>query len=74
MVTDRWQKWTDLEVSEAAWRMYDVSFVIVGHNCHPKETLKELAEQCSEFLVHGVDVEGLQSGIEESQRIGQTGG
>jgi len=45
VVTDRWQKWTDLEVSE--------------------ETLKELAEQCSEFLVHGVDVEGLQSGIEE---------
>ncbi|CAE7458477.1 HISN3 [Symbiodinium pilosum] len=45
VVTDRWQKWTDLEVTE--------------------ETLRELAEHCSEFLVHGVDVEGLQSGIEE---------
>ncbi|CAE7466892.1 HISN3 [Symbiodinium natans] len=45
VVTDRWQKWTDLEVSE--------------------ETLKDLAEHCSEFLIHGVDVEGLQSGIEE---------
>jgi len=45
VVTDRWQKWTDLEVT--------------------KETLKELSEHCDEFLVHGVDVEGLQSGIEE---------
>lgn len=45
VVTDRWQKWTDLEVNA--------------------DTLKELAESCSEFLVHGVDVEGLQSGIEE---------
>lgn len=45
VVTDRWQKWTDLEVSEA--------------------TLRELSESCDEFLVHGVDVEGLQSGIEE---------
>lgn len=45
VVTDRWQKWTDLEVNEA--------------------TLKELAQHCDEFLVHGVDVEGLQSGIEE---------
>lgn len=45
VVTDRWQKWTDLEVCE--------------------DTLKELAGHCDEFLVHGVDVEGLQSGIEE---------
>ena len=27
-----------------------------------------MAEHCSEFLVHGVDVEGLQSGIEELRR------
>mmetsp|Transcript_43841 Transcript_43841/g.124115 ORF Transcript_43841/g.124115 Transcript_43841/m.124115 type:complete len:267 (+) Transcript_43841:61-861(+) len=45
VVTDRWQKWTDLEVCPA--------------------TLAELAAHCDEFLVHGVDVEGLQSGIEE---------
>jgi len=45
VVTDRWQKWTDLEVSAA--------------------TLAELAQFCDEFLVHGVDVEGLQGGIEE---------
>merc|ERR1719210_2523272 len=45
VVTDRWQKWTDLQVCEA--------------------TLAELAAHCDEFLVHGVDVEGLQSGIEE---------
>jgi len=45
VVTDRWQKWTELEVNE--------------------ETLRDLAAHCAEFLVHGVDVEGLQSGIEE---------
>jgi len=45
VVTDRWQKWTDLEVSAS--------------------TLAELAVHCNEFLVHGVDVEGLQGGIEE---------
>lgn len=45
VVTDRWQKWTDLEVTA--------------------RTLEELSEHCSEFLVHGVDVEGLQGGIEE---------
>ncbi|CAJ1403675.1 unnamed protein product [Effrenium voratum] len=45
VVTNKWQKWTDLEVSE--------------------ENLKELSQYCDEFLVHGVDVEGLQSGIEE---------
>lgn len=45
VVTDRWQKWTELEVCA--------------------ETLRELAQHCDEFLVHGVDVEGLQSGIEE---------
>ena len=29
------------------------------------ETLKDLAQHCVEFLVHAVDVEGKQSGIEE---------
>jgi len=45
VVTDRWQKFTDLEVNG--------------------ETLSRLAEYCAEFLVHGVDVEGLQCGIME---------
>ena len=44
VVTDRWQKFTTLEVNEA--------------------TLRELAAHCVEFLVHAVDVEGKQSGIE----------
>ncbi|KAL1516023.1 hypothetical protein AB1Y20_002636 [Prymnesium parvum] len=44
VVTDRWQKFTDLELSEA--------------------TLAKLALVCAEFLVHAVDVEGKQSGIE----------
>ncbi len=31
-----------------------------------QETLKELSKHCDEFLVHGVDVEGKMSGIEET--------
>merc|ERR1712187_94177 len=31
-----------------------------------EKTLSELASHCDEFLVHGVDVEGLQGGIEEA--------
>ncbi len=45
IVTDRWQKMTDVKVCE--------------------ETLDKLSEKCDEFLVHAVDVEGKQSGIEE---------
>ncbi len=45
VVTDRWQKFTSLELSAA--------------------TLSALAQHCSEFLVHAVDVEGKQSGIEQ---------
>ena len=45
VVTDRWQKYTDLVVNE--------------------QTLSELATCCDEFLVHGVDVEGKRTGIEE---------
>ena len=44
VVTDRWQKYTDLALSA--------------------ETLTQLAAHCSEFLVHAVDVEGKQSGVE----------
>ncbi len=44
VVTDRWQKFTELRVDEA--------------------TLATLAASCDEFLVHGVDVEGLRMGIE----------
>lgn len=44
VVTDRWQKFSDLEISEA--------------------TLGQLAKTCSEFLVHGVDVEGKKLGID----------
>ncbi len=45
IVTDRWQKMTDVKVCE--------------------ETLDRLSKSCDEFLVHAVDVEGKQSGIEE---------
>ena len=45
IVTDRWQKFTDMEVNE--------------------QTLQFLADYCSEFLIHAVDVEGLQSGIDK---------
>lgn len=33
--------------------------------CVTPETLAQLGDQCDEFLVHGVDVEGQQAGIEE---------
>lgn len=44
VVTDRWQKFTDTEVTE--------------------ELLNTLSYYCSEFLIHGVDVEGQASGID----------
>ncbi len=44
IVTDRWQKFTSMEVNE--------------------KTIRELAIHCDEFLVHGVDVEGRQQGIQ----------
>ena len=45
VVTDRWQRFSSLALSEAA--------------------LARLAESCDEFLVHGVDVEGMQLGIDD---------
>ena len=33
--------------------------------CVTPETLAQLGSQCDEFLIHGVDVEGQQAGIEE---------
>ena len=45
VVTDRWQKWSELALTEAS--------------------LAALAENCDEFLVHGVDVEGMQLGIDD---------
>jgi phosphoribosylformimino-5-aminoimidazole carboxamide ribotide isomerase len=46
VVTDRWQRFTSLEVDEAV--------------CH------DLAQSCSEFLIHAVDVEGKCEGIDEA--------
>ena len=45
VVTDRWQKWTDVVVDASS--------------------LARLAAHCAEFLVHGVDAEGLRAGVEE---------
>ena len=45
IVTDRWQKFTEVQVTPAL--------------------LEALAGKCSEFLIHAVDVEGKNSGIEE---------
>ena len=45
VVTDRWQKFTDMKLTE--------------------DVLTELAGSCDEFLIHGVDVEGRRSGMEE---------
>ena len=46
IVTDRWQKFTKVQLSE--------------------EILYWMKEYCDEFLVHGVDVEGKASGIEDA--------
>jgi phosphoribosylformimino-5-aminoimidazole carboxamide ribotide isomerase len=46
IVTDRWQRFTDVRVDHA--------------------TLRWMAGFCDEFLVHGVDVEGMRTGIEAS--------
>lgn len=46
VVTDRWQRFSSLSLSES--------------------TLAELAASCDEFLVHGVDVEGMQLGIDDA--------
>lgn len=45
MVTDRWQTFTDVEVTP--------------------DIMKKLSEYCDEFLIHGVDVEGKQQGIDD---------
>ena len=45
VVTDRWQRFSSLALSEAS--------------------LAQLAASCDEFLVHGVDVEGMQLGIDD---------
>lgn len=45
IVTDRWQKFTQVKLSEAV--------------------LYRIGEYCDEFLVHGVDVEGHASGVDE---------
>jgi phosphoribosylformimino-5-aminoimidazole carboxamide ribotide isomerase len=45
VVTDRWQTFTDFQITE--------------------ENVKQLENSCNEFLVHGVDVEGLRCGIQE---------
>ena len=44
IVTDRWQKFTDVAVNT--------------------KTIIDLAASCDEFLVHGVDVEGMMQGIQ----------
>ncbi|MGN1102412.1 MAG: HisA/HisF-related TIM barrel protein, partial [Huintestinicola sp.] len=56
IVTDRWQKFTDMEVT--------------------KENIRMLRGYCDEFLVHAVDAEGKQKGIEEgiASLLGNTEG
>ena len=45
VVTDRWQTFTDLKVTE--------------------DVLNDLSKYCDEFLIHGVDVEGMKQGIDD---------
>ena len=49
IVTDRWQKFTDVILTE--------------------EVLRKMEDYCDEFLIHGVDVEGKASGIDDALAV-----
>lgn len=63
---------TDKLVLDLSCRKKDDEFWIVTDRWQKftdvavnKETIKELASYCDEFLIHGVDVEGMMQGIQE---------
>lgn len=64
---DRWQRLTDTEVCKGwflwVWRVLEK--IAFRANSSPLETLDELSDYCSEFLIHAADVEGLCRGIDE---------
>lgn len=85
VVTDRWQKFSDLALrcGRLRWRVGTAASGRAAGLCtegrigcmpgrprrrtpaRSEETLARLAASCDEFLVHGVDVEGMQLGIDD---------
>lgn len=51
--------------SEQGWNIATNRWQTVTELAVNKETLAELAQHCSEFLIHAADVEGLQGGIDQ---------
>ncbi len=51
--------------SQDGWNITTNRWQTITHTPVNAQTLKELANHCSEFLIHAADVEGLQGGIDE---------
>ncbi|MAC46011.1 MAG: phosphoribosylformimino-5-aminoimidazole carboxamide ribotide isomerase [Oceanospirillum sp.] len=51
--------------TEQGWNIATNRWQTVTELAVNKETLAELAQHCSEFLIHAADVEGLQGGIDQ---------
>ena len=49
----------------SSWFIATNRWQTVTHTEVNQENLRQLAESCSEFLIHAADVEGLQAGIDE---------
>lgn len=51
--------------TEAGWNIATDRWQTITSTAITAETLSELSEHCSEFLIHAADVEGLQGGIDQ---------
>lgn len=51
--------------TNSGWNIATNRWQTVTNTQITSETLNELAQHCSEFLIHAADVEGLQAGIDE---------
>lgn len=71
VVTDRWQRWTDVVVNAETLRDLSAHCESLAlpppapRESYPRPTHFGLCGAGAEFLVHGVDVEGLRAGIED---------
>ena len=51
--------------TESGWNIATDRWQTITETQINKKTLNELADYCSEFLIHAADVEGMQSGIDQ---------
>lgn len=52
--------------SDGEWKIATNRWQTISKTALSKETLKRAENYCSEFLIHAVDAEGLQAGIDET--------